>query len=159
MPLAVAALVVDDVDPVPDAVPLAVALEDHAVDRKCPLIGESPDCRPAAAIVGAQKGGRIGAAVVVHPHDAGGHCKEVLPVLPLDAPDFDEAKIGFVDEGRRLKSVSLAFAAHVLTCESPQFFDRVTAVREALHGTPAARETGPVDAQPAGRIPGPVERS
>ena len=43
--------------------------------------------------------------------------------------------------------------------ESPQFFDRVTAVREALHGTPAARETGPVDAQPAGRTPGPVERS
>lgn len=43
--------------------------------------------------------------------------------------------------------------------ESPQFFDRVTAVREALHGTPAAREAGPVDAQPAGRTPGPVERS
>ena len=43
--------------------------------------------------------------------------------------------------------------------ESPQFFDRVTAVREALHGTPAARETDPVDAQPAGRTPGPVERS
>ena len=54
-------------------------------------------------------------------HDAGGHREEVLPVLPLDALDVDEAQIGFVDEGRWLKRVPTAFVAHVLTCDPPQF--------------------------------------
>jgi hypothetical protein len=53
------------------------------------------------------------------PHDPGGHREEVLSVLPLDALDVDEAQIGLVNEGRWLKRVPTAFAAHVLACDSP----------------------------------------
>src|SRR5688500_1403 len=64
---------VDQIDRVPGPVPLAILLEDDVVDGVSAVIDERSDRGPAAAIVGAEKGGGIGAAGRPHVHHAGCH--------------------------------------------------------------------------------------
>jgi hypothetical protein len=88
--------------------------------------------------------------VAQHPaHDAGRDAEEVRAVLPADILLFDEAEVGFVDEGGGLDGVAGALAPHVVAREPPQL------VVDQRHQPRERRlvAVAPLDEQ-AGHLPG-----
>lgn len=46
------------------------------------------------------------------PHEPRRHRKEMRPILPVDACDTSEPKVGLIEQGRRLQAVSGPFSGH-----------------------------------------------